>query len=183
MTSGDDLEALLARVALGDRAAFRRLYERTAPKLLGVALRILRDRAVAEDAVQEAYVKIWHAADSFRPHRGGAMNWLITVQRNKAIDMLRSARLLATRSAGIEEARDIADLTPEPHAAAETADDRRRLVSCLGALPPERSAAVRAAYVEGWSYEELARRHGVPLNTMRTWLRRALLRLKECLGA
>lgn len=182
MTGGEELEALLARVALGDRAAFRRLYERTAPKLLGVALRILRDRAVAEDAVQEAFVKIWHAADGFRPQRGGALGWLIAVQRNKAIDILRSRRPSTGKAADLDAARDIPDPRPGPQAAAETADDRRRLEACLGELPAERAAAVCAAYLEGWSYDELARHNGVPLNTMRTWLRRALIRLRECLG-
>jgi RNA polymerase sigma-70 factor, ECF subfamily len=174
----DELDALLARVALGDRAAFRELYGKTAGKLLGVSLRILRDRASAEEAVQEAYVKIWHQAQRYRPDRGSALGWLVAIQRNQAIDMLRAERH-STRT--FEAAVDVADDAPGPEAAAVAAGERARIDACLGELPAPRAQAVKAAYLEGWSYDELARAHDVPLNTMRTWLRRALIRLRECL--
>lgn len=175
---GESLEELIGRVALGDRDAFRQLYEQATPKLLGVALRILRDRALAEDAVQEALVKIWHAAAGYRSDRGSGMAWLMTIQRNKAIDMLRAR---PARHAPLEPAESLADPGPGPAAAAEAADERERIARCLAELPADRAAAVRAAYLEGWSYAELAHRHAVPLNTMRTWLRRSLIRLRECL--
>jgi RNA polymerase sigma-70 factor (ECF subfamily) len=178
--TGDDIEGLLARCGLGDRAAFARLYAVTGPKLYGVALRILGNRSDAEEAVQEAYVKIWHGAGRFHAGRGSALGWLVAIARNQAIDQLRARRA---------PARDIADMVelsdpgPTPEASAMGADDRRRIENCLGALPRDRALAVKAAYVEGWSYEELARRFEVPLNTMRTWLRRALISLRECLGS
>jgi RNA polymerase sigma-70 factor, ECF subfamily len=175
----DEISALIAGTASGDRHSFRRLYERTAPKLLGVALRILRDRATAEDAVQEAFVKVWHAADQFRPTRGSGLAWLVTIQRNKAIDVLRSRRAPA---AGLDAAVDLPDPAPGPAARAEASDERRRIDACLGELAPERADAVRSAYLEGHTYQDLARSHGVPLNTMRTWLRRALILLRECLS-
>ena len=178
MSEGDPVAALIARVALGDRAAFGQLYDATAPKLLGVALRILRDRAAAEEAVQEAYVKIWHAAARYRPERGSGFGWLAAIQRNQAIDLLR-ARPPGERR--LDLALELPDPAPGPEAAAVAADERVRLDACIGELPVERARAVRAAYLEGWSYEELARAHGVPLNTMRTWLRRALIRLRACL--
>lgn len=179
VNAGEEIDALLSRIALGDRRAFQQLYRRTSPKLFGVALRILRDRALAEEAVQEAYVKIWRGAAGYRSERGSSIGWLISLQRNQAIDILRARQKLNGEHA---EIRDIADHAPGPQESAEAADERRRLERCLAELPAERAGAVRGAYVEGWTYVELARHHGVPLNTMRTWLRRSLLRLKKCLA-
>jgi RNA polymerase sigma-70 factor (ECF subfamily) len=175
----DEIAEHLARCALGDRAAFRALYDGTAAKLYGVTLRILGGRAEAEEALQEAYVKIWTNAGRYQPGRGAAAAWMVAIARNQAIDALRSRR---APSASLDAAAEIAEPGPGPEAAALAADDRRRLETCLGALPADRAAAVRAAYMEGHSYEDLARRHAVPLNTMRTWLRRALISLRECLG-
>jgi RNA polymerase sigma-70 factor (ECF subfamily) len=175
----DDLEGLLARCGLGDRAAFQRLYAETAPKLHGVALRILGNRSDAEEAVQEAFVKIWHGAGRFHAGRGSALGWLVAIARNQAIDQLRARRTPARDLADLPE---LPDPGPSPEASAIGSDERRRIERCLEALPRDRAQAVTAAYVEGWSYEELARRFGVPLNTLRTWLRRALISLRECLG-
>lgn len=175
----DNTAKLLARCAMGDRAAFRALYDASAPKLFGVSLRILGSRAEAEEALQEAYVKIWNNAGRYQAGRGAALGWMVSVVRNQAIDALR-ARRAPTRD--IADMPELADAGPGPEARAMASDDRRRLESCFGALPPDRASAVRAAYVEGFSYEELAQRHRVPLNTMRTWLRRALISLRECLG-
>ena len=176
----DDLEGLLARCGLGDRQAFARLYAAAGGKLYGVALRILGNRSDAEEAVQEAFVKIWHGAGRFQAGRGSALGWLVSIARNQAIDALRARKAPAR---DISEMLDLADQGPTPEASALGSDDRRRIEGCLGTLPRDRAAAVTAAYVEGWSYEELARRFNVPLNTMRTWLRRALISLRECLGS
>jgi RNA polymerase sigma-70 factor (ECF subfamily) len=175
----EEIAALLARCSLGDRAAFGALYERSAPKLLGVAMRILGARAEAEEALQEAYVKIWNHAGRYQPGRGSASGWLVAVVRNQAIDALRARKAPARQ---LDAAAEIPDARPGPEASALASDERRRLADCLEGLQSDRAAAVRAAYMEGYSYEELARRHGVPLNTMRTWLRRALISLRECLG-
>ncbi len=175
----DDIEGLLARCGLGDRAAFARLYGQMGGKLYGVAVRILGNRNDAEEAVQEAFVKIWHSAGRYQAGRGSAQGWLVSIVRNQAIDQLRGRRAPARDIAAMV---DLADPGPTPEAAALGSDDRRRIESCLGALPRDRALAVRGAYVEGWSYEELAHRFDVPLNTMRTWLRRALISLRECLG-
>ncbi|MFO1106558.1 MAG: sigma-70 family RNA polymerase sigma factor [Amaricoccus sp.] len=175
-----ELEEMLARCGLGDRAAFRSLYAAAGPKLFGVTLRILGNRSDAEEAVQESFVKIWHHAGRYRPGRGSAIGWLVSIARNQAIDQLR-ARKAPTRD--ISDMIDLADQGPTPEASAIGADDRRRIDGCLGRLPADRASAVRAAYLDGHSYEELARRFEVPLNTMRTWLRRALIALRECLGS
>lgn len=177
--SQDDLSGLIARVALGDRKAFSALYAETSAKLFGVSLRILKDRAQAEDAVQEVYVRIWRRAGSFRVGQASAMAWLVTIARNQAIDMVR-ARQPATLE--YDDAPDVADTDPDPEARAAMSGEARRIEACLGELEADKAAAVVAAYVEGLSYLELAGQNGVPLNTMRTWLRRSLLKLRECLN-
>jgi RNA polymerase sigma-70 factor (ECF subfamily) len=180
LAGGEKIEALIARVALGDRAAFTALYAATSAKLYGLALRILRDEAEAQDALQEAYVKVWHNAGRYAVNGLSPMTWLITVARNAAIDRLR--RRPRAEALLEEEASEMAaDGSPGPEAAAVAASERRRIAECLAELEPARAAAVRGAYLEGLSYEALAARHGVPLNTMRTWLRRSLLKLRECL--
>lgn len=176
----EDLHDLLARIALSDRGAFRALYARTGGKLFGVALRILNDRSDAEEAVQEAYVKVWHNAASFQASRGSPMAWLVSVVRNQAIDVLRARRAPAR---DVTQMHDLPDAAPTPEGAALAGDDRRRIRVCLDELPQDRARAVTAAYVEGYSYAELAQHYEVPLNTMRTWLRRALISLRECLGS
>jgi RNA polymerase sigma-70 factor, ECF subfamily len=178
MLEEGEIERLLSRCALGDRGAFSRLYELTAPKLYGVSLRILGHRGDAEDAAQEAFVKVWHSAARYQPGRGSAAGWMVAIARNAAIDRLRT-RKAPTRD--IADMVDLADPGPTPETSAARADDRRRIDRCLGLLPPDRARAVRAAYVEGHSYDELARAFDVPLNTMRTWLRRALIALRKCL--
>lgn len=173
-----EIERLLGRCALGDRGAFGQLYTQAAPKLFGVSLRILANRGDAEEATQEAFVRIWQNAGRFQSGRGSGPGWIVAIARNVAIDRVR-ARRMPTRD--IADIVDLADSGPTPEASAEAADDRRRIEACLDQLPADRAQAVRAAYVEGHSYEDLARRFGIPLNTMRTWLRRALIALRKCL--
>lgn len=171
---------LIARCALRDRDAFRHLYDRTSAKLFGVVLRILRDRGEAEEAIQEVYVKIWQRAGQYMPGQTSPISWLVAVARNHALDMLR-ARRPATDD--IDQVLDLADDLPTPDRVAETNEDGQRITKCLATLDPDRAEAVRGAYLDGFSYEELAQRYAVPLNTMRTWLRRSLLKLRECLTA
>lgn len=173
-----DISDLIARVALGDRRAFERLYERTSSKLFGIAVRILRDRAEAEDALQEIYVRIWQAAGRYRPGRASPMSWLIAIARNRAIDRLRVRR---PASAPMELAEQVRDPEPTPHARVAAQSERARIVQCLERLGAPQSTAIRMAYLEGYSYRELATKLDIPLNTIRTWLRRGLIGLRECL--
>lgn len=182
MATLDQIEHMIARMAMGDRAALSSLYAATSAKLFGIALRVLEDRSEAEDAVQEIYVKVWRNADRYRSNGLSPMTWLITVARNHAIDRLRARRGHHGASAGMDEISDLPDLGHTPEEAAVAASVRGRIGLCLQALPAERAEAVRRAYIMGETYEELARRFNVPLNTMRTWLRRSLLKLRECLG-
>ncbi|HTM76854.1 MAG TPA: sigma-70 family RNA polymerase sigma factor [Devosia sp.] len=174
-----DIDDLIARCALRDRAAFRLLYQRTSAKLFGVVLRILKNRSEAEEAIQDVYIKIWQRADRYTAGTYSPISWLVAVARNHALDMLRARRPVA---AEIEAALEVPDTGPTPERAAETSDERSRIEHCLGTLDPERADAVRGAYLDGYSYDELAVRYEVPLNTMRTWLRRSLLKLRECLS-
>lgn len=176
--ASEEIAALVSRAALGDREAFRTLYARTSGKLFAVSLRILKDRPEAEDALQEVYVRIWRRASSFRPGETSAMSWLIAIARNHAIDRLRAR---AVPAADIDEAMEVADAAPGPEALAAGASEMARIAACMEELPAARARAVSAAYVDGYSYQELAERFGVPLNTMRTWLHRSLKSLKECL--
>jgi RNA polymerase sigma-70 factor, ECF subfamily len=179
VASPEEIEAMIVRVGLGDRAAFSALYDATAAKLFGVCLRILRNRADAEEALQDVFVRVWQKAGSFAANGLSPMAWLVTLARNLSIDRLRARKAPAQDLASVPDLRDAG---PTPEASAVAASERARIETCLGALDGGRAEAVRGAYLEGWSYQDLAERFGVPLNTMRTWLRRSLMKLRECLG-
>ncbi|OBY28510.1 sigma-70 family RNA polymerase sigma factor [Leisingera sp. JC1] len=179
MTTRSDIEQLLARTSLGDRAAFSDLYDATSAKLFGICLRVLKNRSEAEDALQDAYVRIWQKSASYAANGYSPMTWLITVTRNLAIDRLRARKDGPADTGGLD---NLTDSGPTPEAAAVAASERRQLGVCLDELDDGRAEAVKGAYLDGYSYKELAAHHGVPLNTMRTWLRRSLQKLKECLS-
>ena len=176
-----EIEELIARVALKDRAAFELLYDRTSAKLFGVCLRVLTKRAAAEDAMQDAFIKIWNNADRYRANGLSPMTWLITIARNTAIDRLRARRKghQDIDTPGLE----LIAPGPSPEQSAIAASEAARLTGCLDSLEENRGAAVRGAYLDGLSYQDLASRFDVPLNTMRTWLRRGLIALRECMSA
>jgi RNA polymerase sigma-70 factor (ECF subfamily) len=138
----------------------------------------LRDRQEAEDALQEIYLKIWHRAASYAVSQASAITWLVAIARNHAIDKLR-ARKEATET--LEEADWVADPGPTPEASAVANAERGKIDDCLRRLEDVKADAVRGAYLDGYSYQELAERFAIPLNTMRTWLRRSLIKLRECL--
>ena len=176
--SSDDISQLIARVAMRDRQAFSRLYVLASAKLFGVALRILKDRALAEDVLQEVFLKIWRNAAGFSAERASAMSWLIAIARNQSIDRLRARQ---PAQGDLDEAEQVRDPAADPEAVALQRSEGARIEDCMQELAAERAAAVREAYVEGYSYQELAERYRVPLNTMRTWLRRSLMQLRKCL--
>lgn len=178
MPTESDIAVLLGRVALRDRAALSALYSAVSPKLFSVCLRILKDRSDAEDALQEVFVKIWARADRFAATGTSSVGWLVAIARNQAIDVLRTRKPVADT---IDENWDIADEAPGPEAETVLKGEGRRIDRCMEELEADRAIAVRSAYIEGLSYQELAARYDVPLNTMRTWLRRSLLKLRECL--
>ncbi|PZM12129.1 sigma-70 family RNA polymerase sigma factor [Rhizobium tubonense] len=176
--ASDDVAVLISRVALRDQSAFSELYTKTSPKLFGVCLRILKDRTDAEEVLQEVFVKIWQRADRYVASENPAMPWLTAIARNQSIDAIRARKPVADE---IDAVYDLADDQPDPETQAATKGEGRRIDSCMEELEADRAKAVRGAYVEGLSYQELADQFAVPLNTMRTWLRRSLLRLRECM--
>ncbi|WP_374372117.1 sigma-70 family RNA polymerase sigma factor [Tabrizicola sp.] len=175
----DPVAALIAKCASSDRAAFRALYRDTSAKLMGVLLRMLKERAEAEDALQEVYTRVWLRAGRYDPAKGRGMTWLIAVARNLAIDRLR-ARPDRPSDDGLDS---VPDTAPRAETRLVAQGEARRMADCFATLDPDRAEAVKGAYLNGLSYADLAARHAVPLNTMRTWLRRSLLKLKECLEA
>ena len=176
----DELALALGRAGQGDRSAFRTVYEATSAKLLGVTLRILSDRQLAEDVLQDTYLTVWRKAGSFDPSRASPITWLVTIARNRAIDRLRSGAAIR-RSTSIDEAFDIADDGPSPAQSLESGDDVRRLNDCLSQLDDRTGGAIRTAFIEGVTYDTLATRENVPLGTMKSWIRRGLMRLRACL--
>ena len=178
MTQIQDIENWIVRCGLGDRAAFEALYAATSAKLFGVCLRILNNRSEAEEALQEAFIRIWQKADGFSANGYSPMTWLITLTRNLAIDKLRARR---GQTEDISERQDIASTDMTPEQAAIASSERLQIDDCIDELDDPKAGAVRGAYLNGETYQQLADRYAVPVNTMRTWLRRSLLKLKDCM--
>lgn len=179
-TMDGEIDELLARVARGDRAAFARLYDRTSGKLFGVVSRILPRGELAEDALQEAFVRIWQRASGYDASIASPMAWMATIARNQAIDLRRRfAERLSAMS--VEPDEQLQAEGADPAAMAEQSDAMARLNGCLSHLTAERRDMVLLAYHQGWSREELAARFNRPVTTVKTLLRRSLIALKECL--
>ncbi|MCK9908710.1 sigma-70 family RNA polymerase sigma factor [Microbacteriaceae bacterium K1510] len=174
------IAAALARIPGGDRTALQTVYRLTSAKLFGVCLRILGERSEAEDVLQEVYLTVWRKAGDFDAARASPMTWLIAIARNRAIDRLRASRQ-SRAMAPIEAADDVADAAPRADVMLEGAESSARLHFCLGELADHESKALRGAFFDGNTYEELATRMRVPLGTMKSWIRRAMIKLKDCL--
>jgi RNA polymerase sigma-70 factor (ECF subfamily) len=176
----DTLCRLIAATAVEDQAAFAALYDLTRRKLFGVALTVLRRRDLAEDVLQEAYIRVWRNAARFDPARGTAITWMATIVRNLAIDVKRSPAAVATDDTALMvipfNGRSALDEV-------EATDDARRLRDALQTLDPMKRKLVVAAYIQGQSREQLAERFGAPVNTIKTWLRRAVLDMRAALEA
>ncbi|MEP7302554.1 MAG: sigma-70 family RNA polymerase sigma factor [Caldimonas sp.] len=186
-----DLSRLLARAGLGDRAAFATLYERTSPHLLAVVLRIHRDRAQAEDILQEVYVNVWRAAQSFDAAQSQPLTWLTSIARNRAIDSLRrlqtQPKFQALGTAGGSDSEDedvydtVADAAPGPLDLLSRATDARAVTQCMDKLSALQRQSVALAFYQGLSHAEVAEQLRQPLGTVKSWVRRALMTLKACL--
>jgi RNA polymerase sigma-70 factor, ECF subfamily len=174
------IAAALARIPAGDRAALQTVYRLTSAKLFGVALRILGERGEAEDVLQEVYVTVWRKAADFDSQRASPMTWLIAIARNRAIDRLRASRT-SRHMDPIDVAADLADSAPLAERTLEDAQSHARLHRCLDGLADHERAALNGAFFDGNTYDELAERMKVPLGTMKSWIRRAMIKLKICL--
>lgn len=179
-TDAPSLEDLLAQVALGNRSAFAALYRATSNRLFGICLRVLTQRSEAEDALQDVYTAVWRKAAQYDPAKASASAWLAMIARNKAIDRLRALPSQQAR-ATFESADEVEDPAASPVQAVQTAADRAQLEHCLQRLEPKRRSLIRAAFFDGRTYEELAASIQAPLGSIKSWIRRGLLQLRECL--
>jgi RNA polymerase sigma-70 factor (ECF subfamily) len=170
-----DYQARLAACARGERAALRDLYVQEGPRLLGVAKRLVRDTALAEDIVHEAFIKIWNGAASFDPARGSARGWMFSVTRHLALNQLRDqARETPFNDDHEIPAHDEDAFDAHAHSA--------RIHRCLEQLEPQRRHCILHAYVDGYSHAQIAARLDTPLGTVKAWIKRSLTALRECMG-
>lgn len=173
-----ELVPLLRATASGDRRALATLYQRTSAKLYGICLRLLASESEAQEVLQDVYVTVWQKAGRYDEAKASPITWLAVMARNKAIDRLRARR---PGSENLDAAADVADDRLSAFEVLEQGQDRERLADCLDGLEPNHGAMIRAAFLDGATYAELADRESVPLGTMKSWIRRALLRLRGCL--
>ena len=176
------LAQLLCASGNGDRAAFAEVYRLTSARLYPIALRLLRRPEAAEDVLQEAYVLIWRKAAQFHPGRGRPLPWMAAIVRNRAIDRLRAqAREPQDPAQWDDMAEGLAD--PAASASAAAAPDSVAVRGCLERLQENQRQAILLAYYGGLTHEERAARLEAPLGTVKSWVRRGLLQLKDCLEA
>jgi RNA polymerase sigma factor (sigma-70 family) len=173
------LVTMLDRIGAGDRDSLKMLYEATSAKLFGVILRIVIERSEAEDVLQEVYITVWRKAAEFDATRASPITWMVTIARNRAIDRLRARGSRPTTT--LDEAAEIRDTTPGADAMIDTANDAKRVHAALGLLDPKHAAIIRSAYFEGLTYESLSDREGVPVGTLKSWVRRGLMRMRTAL--
>ncbi|WP_240790040.1 sigma-70 family RNA polymerase sigma factor [Roseomonas sp. HF4] len=179
MTDASDLPGLLAAIAAGDRAALRAVYERQSVRLFGVANAILRDRDAAADAIQDAFLKVARRAGQFDPARGNAEAWLGGIVRHAALDIIRArGREVPTDDPAFGDQ----PVAPEAEERLAATEEGRRLQECLSALEPRNRDGIVLAFVHGLSHPQIADRLGLPLGTVKSWIRRGLLALRECLA-
>ncbi|MFR0354745.1 sigma-70 family RNA polymerase sigma factor [Streptomyces sediminimaris] len=177
-----DLEELLRGVALGDHDAFAALYDAVAGPVLGVVRAVVRDAAQSEEVAQDALVEVWRTAPRFRPERGSAVNWVLTLAHQRAVDRVRWAQASAAReqrAARLDRSPDYDHVTEQVEARLEREQVRR----CLRTLTDVQRQSVTLAYYGGLTHREIAENLALPLGTVKTRLRDGLIRLRDCLGA
>lgn len=173
-----DYEGAVLACARGERFALRALYERESRWLLGVAMRIVRERARAEDVLQDAFLQIWQRAETFQPELGSARGWIYTIVRHRALTAMRDpARQVATDPGELAALADVRQQEP-----ADRGFDTESLERCLERLDDKPRSCVVHAFVEGYTHEQIAQRLATPLGTVKSWIRRSLASLKECMG-
>jgi RNA polymerase sigma-70 factor, ECF subfamily len=175
-----ELAGLMAEVARGDRIAFAALYRATSSKLYGIILRILKRQDLADETLQDVYIKIWQAAGDYDHSKGSPVTWMATIARNRAIDEVRRMAPISLDDA--PETLEFASKEPDAFSQLQSKQDLQRLLACMDQLEPDRREMVRAAYFDGASREQLAAKYGSPVATIKTWLHRSLAQLKDCVG-
>lgn len=175
-----DIDAAIGLCAKADRRAMRAIYDTEAPRMLGVAMRLLQRRALAEEAVHDTFIQVWQKADTFDPRKGSGRTWLYTILRHRALNILRGE----TRTDLVEdfEPMGLVDTDEDAETTMLRLSDAGSLKRCLERLEPHRRQAILLAYMQGLSHGELAGRLGVPLGTAKAWIRRSLINLRECMA-
>lgn len=181
MSDAQQLTHWLVQSGGGDRVSLKSLYDATSAKLFGVILRIVIDRSEAEDVLQEVFITVWRKAAEYDASRASPMTWLATIARNRAIDRLRSRASRPTST--LELAAEVADTAPAADALVDASNNARRVHAALAELEPRHAAIIRAAYFDGLSYDAVAQREGLPLGTVKSWVRRGLLRMRGSMQA
>lgn len=179
-TTPEHLAELLGQVAHKDSEAFARLYHLTSPNLLGVLMRMVKRRDVAEDALQEAFVQVWNNASEYRQDIAAPMAWMATIARYRALDILRRESRKEGRHSDVD-IESLTQLSENPDLASHFSDVGE-LERCLSTLAPDARNCIVRSYVEGYTHDELSDELEKPLGTVKTWVRRGLLKLKECMG-
>jgi RNA polymerase sigma-70 factor (ECF subfamily) len=175
--ASDELSYLVQRCAAADEAALRRLYDLQAARLKGLALRITGSAMLAEDVLHDVFVRVWQEARRFDPERGSAAAWLTTLTRFRAMDLMRSH----AREHVTAELPEREDGAPDALALSIGQAQNRRLQDCLGTLPEAGQKAIRMAFLDGLTHAQIAQRHGMPLGTLKSLIRRSLRDLKGCM--
>lgn len=182
MSSRDPLAKLLTGCARGDRRTFDELYRQSSGRLYAICLSMLRKEDLAEDVLQDVFVKIWRRSSSFDPSKGTAMTWMISIARNRALDLLRSAHVQASQVLDEYRDEDFASETHSPAVATEIDASARAVVECLDELKEQQRRCIMMAYYYGHTHEELSALLQTPLGTVKAWIRRGLEQLRQCLG-
>ena len=190
MADADQLTQLLAATAAGDQQSFRKLYEATSSHLFALLVRMLKRQDWAEEALQDCYLRIWQKSESYEPGKGAPLTWLLAIARYRALDLLRMRRpeVMEHQTGGDDEDEgpsllDAPDPTQDPLARAEEREGIGRLERCMEGLGGEQRNSVLLAYYEGYTHQELAARLKAPLGTVKSWVRRGLAQLRDCLEA
>jgi RNA polymerase sigma-70 factor, ECF subfamily len=189
MADAAQLAALLQSTAAGDQRAFQQLYDASSPHLFALLSRILKRRDWAEEALQDCYLKIWQKSESYEPRKGTPLTWLLTIARYRALDLLRMRRPEVLEADGNDDdggpslLDQAPDPTQDPLARAEEREGIGRLERCMEGLGGEQRNSVLLAYYEGYTHQELAARLKAPLGTVKSWVRRGLAQLRDCLEA
>ena len=173
---------LLQKTANGDQLAFKQLYEQAAPKLMSLCVRLMKTEALAEDVLQEGFIKIWDKADTYTPGKGKAMTWMSTVIRNKGLDKLRSLKTKPSETEIEYEGIEFASGDLKPDDLQDMSQDIQGLMACLNKLKPDQKECILLSYYYGHTHQELAEKLDKPLGTIKAWIRRGLEDLRPCMN-
>lgn len=174
------LDQLLKAVSRGDRDAFRAIYDATSAKLFSVAIRILKRSDLAEDVIQDVYLKIWDVAGNYRPDLGSPIGWMVAITRNRAIDVLRKRTEVGFEDQS--ESGERVDESPDPFQMTAQNNELKSLLACMEKLNPDQRQCLLMAYYYGYTHDEIADRLTTPVGTVKSWIRRGLIKVQECLG-